>query len=152
MGVTVKIIDRGWEKIKKELGRLDDSSTNVGLFGNGGDASSNIAERAAIQELGSRRWKDSRGRPFMRQAFDDNQREIEKRVVKEYGKVVDLKTSPRQALRRIGTFHEGNIKLEISTGMFRPLAPATIRAKKSSRPLIDTGQLRGAVQHKEKMR
>ena len=36
---------------------------------------------------------------------------------------------------------------KIMTGPFAPLQPRTIARKKSSRPLIDTGQLRQAVSY-----
>lgn len=153
MGVTVEVRDKGWNFIQRELKKLRGSETDVGLFGSGGsDPGDNIAERGAVQEFGSRRWKDSRGRPFMRQAFDNNLRDIEKRVDKEYNKILEQKSSTRRALRRIGALHEGQIKQEITTGSFRPLAASTIRAKGSSRPLIDTAQMRGAIEHKEKIR
>lgn len=152
MGVTVEVKDKGWNFIQREIKKLQKSVTLVGLFGGGGDPGDNIAARGAVQEFGSKRWKDSRGRPFMRQAFDSNKSDIEKAVAKEYDRILKQKSTARRMLRRVGVLHEGQIKQEITSGSFRPLAESTIRAKGSSRPLIDTGQMRGAIQHKEQIR
>jgi len=49
------------------------------------------------------------------------------------------------ALGRLGQAAAGAVKREIIEGTFTPLKPATIRRKKSSRPLVDTGQMRQSV-------
>ena len=53
--------------------------------------------------------------------------------------------SPETALKQLGVFWEGRIKVMFREGIFRPLKPATIAAKGSSMPLIDSGQLRNSV-------
>jgi hypothetical protein len=50
-----------------------------------------------------------------------------------------------QALQRVGVVAVGEVQSYMSSGDFAPLQPETIRRKGSSRPLIDTGQLRQAV-------
>ena len=48
-------------------------------------------------------------------------------------------------LKRTGLMAEGDIKRRIAEGIAPALAPATIAAKGSSKPLIDTGQLRASI-------
>jgi hypothetical protein len=49
------------------------------------------------------------------------------------------------ALGQVGAMAVGNVQDEIVNGSFVPNAPATIRRKKSSKPLIDTGSMRQSV-------
>lgn len=51
------------------------------------------------------------------------------------------------ALDRLGVVAAGKVKEEITKGSFVPLAASTIRRKKSSKPLIDTGSLRQSITH-----
>ena len=52
-GVTVEDIDHGWDKVMREIKKLDGSYTAVGYFGHGGNPSDDIAARAAVNELGA---------------------------------------------------------------------------------------------------
>jgi hypothetical protein len=52
-----------------------------------------------------------------------------------------------QGLNLAGLVLVGAIQDKIVAGPFEPLRPATIRRKGSSRPLIDTGQMRQAVSY-----
>lgn len=49
-----------------------------------------------------------------------------------------------QALAQMGLYWEGKVKGMFREGDFQELSPATIAAKGSSRPLIDTAQLRNS--------
>jgi hypothetical protein len=51
------------------------------------------------------------------------------------------------ALELLGTDAAGAVKRYFITGEFQANAPSTIRKKKSSRPLIDSSQLRQSVTH-----
>jgi hypothetical protein len=51
------------------------------------------------------------------------------------------------ALERLGVVATGEVKREFVVGSFVPLKPETIRRKKSSRPLIHTGQLRQSINY-----
>lgn len=145
---TVEDNDLGMKAIMKEIKKLDGSSTNIGIYGNGGDASNNLAERAAIHEFGTR---DKRipERPFNRQAFDKNLKDTKKVIDIGYNKVVERKISAKRMLSNTGAWYEKKLKQEVEVGGFTALAPATISAKGSSRPLIDKGQMRGAIEHRE---
>lgn len=55
----------------------------------------------------------------------------------------------RRALATAGAFLEGEIKQTIQRGRpeWAPLKPATVRRKRSSKPLIDTGKLLNSITH-----
>ena len=55
--------------------------------------------------------------------------------------VVDRKISQRRALGQLGEFISSQIRRTIQRGIRPPNAPGTIRKKRSSKPLIDTGFL-----------
>lgn len=61
-----------------------------------------------------------------------------------------LKGEKERILRKAGAFMEGEIKKTITSGRpdWKKLNPATIKRKKSSKPLMDTGAMRNAVTHK----
>ena len=48
-------------------------------------------------------------------------------------------------LNKLGILAQGDIQAEITSLMTPALSPRTIRAKGSSKPLIDTGAMRQAV-------
>jgi hypothetical protein len=50
-----------------------------------------------------------------------------------------------RALNQAGHAAVGAVQNKIATGSFAPLKPATIKRKKSSKPLINTGALKSAV-------
>ena len=62
----------------------------------------------------------------------------------------ELKGEKERILRKTGAFLEGEIKKTITSGRpdWKKLKPATIKHKKSSKPLMDTGAMRNAVTHK----
>lgn len=55
--------------------------------------------------------------------------------------------SVEQGLARLGTLYQAEVQKRISDGIEPPLAESTIRRKGSSKPLIDTGQLRSSITH-----
>lgn len=52
-----------------------------------------------------------------------------------------------QEMDRLGTLFEAEIVARIKSGVPPPNAPATVAKKKSTTPLIDTGDLFGSVTH-----
>lgn len=143
MAVTIKEIDHGWNDILNALKKLDNVATKVGLFGD-------LAERGATHEYGTRSGKIP-ARPFNRQAFDNNERQIQKQMKKEYVRLLNQrgKVNPRELISNVGEWYSGAVKKTITNGNFEPLKPVTILRKGSSKPLIDTGQMRMSITHKE---
>ena len=66
-----------------------------------------------------------------------------------YEEVVNQKIKPRRALQKLGVFGSGIIKKKITSIKTPKNHPFTIMRKGSSNPLIDSGQMRATVTHKE---
>lgn len=148
MGVQIREEDLGWERIKKDFEKLAGSRTEAGLYGSGSNPATNLAYRGAIQEFGSPK-QGIPSRPFEREAWDRNLERIWNRNINEIGDVIDGDQSPRRALARLGEYVQGLIQRSIVSGLFKSLAMSTITAKGSTRPLIDSGEMRRSVTHKE---
>lgn len=84
-------------------------------------------------------------RSFIRAWFDESQPFIASTLVSQMQLVVAGKITPEVAAERIALAFEGSVKQRISRGIEPPNAPSTIARKRSSKPLIHTGQLRNAI-------
>ena len=145
----VKVDDRKWQRIKKQLFKLNKAYTLVGIFsGETREEGLTNAEIAFINEFGTNDGHIPE-RPFMRGWFDSHRKQIEKVAEKFYKQVVDEKMTADMALKRLGEWYTGELKKSITNLKTPPNAPVTIRLKGSSNPLIDTGQMRNSVTHKE---
>lgn len=168
--MTVQIIDKGWERIKRSLKLRNNSYVKVGFPGEKAekheDSDLDVAAVAAIQEYGTSRIPS---RPFMAQSFDKKRSEIEQLVDRLDDAIFEGRESTPRALTKLGIFHQGQVRQEIVSGDFKPLAASTIAAraakvanaiqrkggatttdakrKKSggNTPLIDSGQMMGSV-------
>jgi hypothetical protein len=103
-----------------------------------------MAQLAAIQVYGT---TDGRipPRDFMNGAIERHGKEIEKMVKKLSAMIVLGKMDSKRALGIIGQFVKDKMVATIDEGGFKPNAPSTVARKGSSKPLVDTGQLRGAI-------
>lgn len=87
-------------------------------------------------------------RPFLEPGIANAEGEILKAF--EDGVRGALKGSPsalQNSLHMAGIIAVRAVQDKITAGPFAPLQPRTVARKKSSRPLIDTGQLRQAVSY-----
>ena len=112
-----------------------------------------LAEVANIHEFGAL-LKNKDGdvigeipaRSFIRAWFDEN----EARIQGMYLKLLD-KHGPEQwetAVQQLALWIQGEIQRRIRRGIDPPLAESTKERKKSSKPLIDTGQLVASIMAK----
>jgi hypothetical protein len=102
-----------------------------------------LAAIAAIHEFGLGGMPQ---RSFLRSAFDENKPMINKmgdHIVNSAIKGISTET----ALDQLGNVVQGMVQKKIVDGPFVPNSPATIKRKKSSRPLIDTGHLRQSIRY-----
>ena len=128
----------------------DGSVVNVGIFGsktdrNGKGAQTN-AEIGAIHEFGSFS-KNIPQRSFLRMPIEHEREKIMEAVVAEVGDLAQSGTK-HKLLVHIGHECENAIQRAFEThgfGAWPPDKPATFKAKGSSAPLIDTGQLRRSI-------
>ena len=136
-------VDKGFNKIIENLKKLKNTELQVGIF----DAA--IAEYAAYNEYGT---ISSLGnlhipaRPFMQLAFNEKdgwKHEIDN-VVTSVSKGKDATTM----ISILGEIATNDIKLKITDNIPPPNDPATIKRKKSSSTLIDTGAMRQSITYK----
>ena len=151
--ITMTVKDRGWKKINDLYNRLRNGKIYVkaGVL-SGSDSRSDTMDNvtlALIHEFGT---GDGRipARSFVRSTFADNrpnyEAQLKQVVVKAFGKDPDLLI---KGLNLIGLAMASDMKKRITlgAGVPPPNAPSTIKAKGSSRPLVDTGQLVRSITH-----
>jgi HK97 gp10 family phage protein len=103
-----------------------------------------IAQYAAYNEFGTETIPE---RSFMRSTFDQNLEKIEDILIIQLGLVVDRERTLTQAFNRVGLAVGGMVQMKIREIRTPPNSPYTIAEKKSSKPLIDFGQMIAAVRH-----
>lgn len=146
---SFKDIDRGYDRIKKQLFRRGTSRLVVGILAPEGQKDRGgvtNAQLGAIHEFGAPRANIPE-RSFLRRTFDERQAEYERSLRSAIGKVVDRGGSLRLALERLGARAAADVQNTIARGIPPPNAPRTVAKKGSSTPLIDTGQLRQSISY-----
>lgn len=98
----------------------------------------NLASLAAVLEFGNERIPS---RPFLRQTLAENQEKYTTLFVKLFESGVSIE----QIYEQIALIAQGDVQQNIVNGKWTANAPSTIKRKKSSKPLIDTGKLRQSV-------
>lgn len=98
----------------------------------------NLASLSAVLEFGNERIPS---RPFLRQTLAENQEKYTALFVKLFESGVSID----QIYEQIALIAQGDVQQNIVNGKWTANAPGTIKRKKSSKPLIDTGKLRQSV-------
>lgn len=143
-------IDKGYKKIVRELGKINGSYTKVGVQSDAEyQDGETVASIAAKNEYGT---ETIPSRPFMRQSFDKNKRQLDKFKVGAYNKILSKKIDSKKALAIIGEWFQKEIVKTITNGDFEANSSVTQKLKGSSKPLIDTGTLRSSIKHIEVMK
>lgn len=140
--VTDKITADG-KKLQKILKELADKEVRVG-FQQGKtteEDGTDVCDIAAWNELGT---VNMPSRPFLRMSVDDNSDKINSFMSAQKRSIINGEPADR-ILKKIGIFQKDLIQEKITEGSFEPNAPSTIKAKGSSKPLIDTGRMRQSV-------
>jgi hypothetical protein len=114
-----------------------------------GDDGTTVADVAAFNEFGL----GVPERSFIRSWADEKENENKDRLRKIGQAVVHgYISSPTQGLKRFGVLAVGEIQQRISDGISPENAESTIKAKGSSKPLIDDGIMRSKITSKVKKR
>ena len=142
--ITDRITPEGrrFERMLKELTELQ---VRVG-FQHGEaaeDDGTDVCDVAAWNEFGT---EHTPSRPFLSKSVDENEGKINDFLQSKKQDIVNG-ASAEQILKEIGIFQKDLIQEKIIEGSFAPNAPATIKKKGSSRPLIDTGRMRQSVNY-----
>lgn len=121
--------------------KLDQLELRIGVLGDGGfhDAQMTNAEIAAIHEFGAPRANIPE-RAHIRGTFDAKQGQWQAMASKLLKGVLADRFTPEQALGILGEQAVADMRAFVRAGVPPPLKAATIRAKGSSTPLIDTGR------------
>ena len=98
----------------------------------------NLASLAAVLEFGN---ESIPSRPFLRQTLAENQEKYTALFVKLFESGVSID----RIYEQIALIAQGDVQQNIVNGKWTANAPSTIKRKKSSKPLIDTGKLRQSV-------
>lgn len=158
-----KITDRdlGWARLKTEMARADGSHVNVGILSDSGmakirtpeggieEADVTLPQVAFWQEYGTRRGVPER--PFIRNTHDKNKDKYARAMKRQLKMIAAGTMTMKQALGRLGEKAAADVKKEMRNLRTPPNAPATIAAKGSSNPLIDTGTLLRSVNYEVKL-
>lgn len=149
MPSNVKDVDLGYDAFMRRMQKhMRGPNVTVGIQGTEAAQDRGFGETnvtiAAVHEFGSRDGKIPQ-RSFIR-ATIDRERELIRRML---GKAAVAVATGGNAYRAVGVVGE-KVKSEMvktidrSIGL-KPLADSTIEAKGSSRPLIDTSQLKNSI-------
>ena len=142
---TIKLMEEfenSYVLVGFQEGTVTKSQTKSGRRKEGGKSMPQIA---FDNEYGTR---TTPARPFMRTSFDENVEQLNRIIASEYDKVIDGDTTVKKSLNAIGLYGVDLIQTKIREIRFPPNSPRTIAAKKSSKPLIDFGQMIQSVRHK----
>lgn len=111
-----------------------------------GEADNDIVARAVWNHFGTSRGIPAR--PFLLNAIRKNRRLYRSALKASAAKILRGETTMERTLSKLGIFAQGHIQEEITNLRTPPNAASTIAAKGSSNPLIDSGEMRGAVTYK----
>lgn len=102
------------------------------------------AELGIIHEWGAPE-KGIPERSFMRSTMSEERENLGRLGKLQIAECLEGNTSPYDVFATIGAYLQGKIVEKITDGEFEPNNENTVKRKGSSKPLIDTGQLRGAI-------
>jgi hypothetical protein len=103
-----------------------------------------LAMIAAVHEFGSPEHNIPE-RPFIRNGIAAGRPKFSRLNAANLQLILAGRKTVTDSLNELGVMAAGEVKRGITTLKFAPLKPATIARKGSSRPLVDTGQLRQSV-------
>lgn len=128
-------------EIISRIKSVEGKKVEAGVFGG-------FAEKKAMwNEYGTSRGIPAR--PFLRNSQYEHESEWSRQVGRDMVEVFRGSISGQAVGLKLGQKMADDIKATIDAGNFAALAAATIRRKGSSRPLIDTGDMRASITHKE---
>lgn len=147
---TVKVIDRGWDGIVRDLREIGNSYAKVGLPASGKTAGRHTMEEVIeigfAHEFGSRKIPE---RSFMRTSFDQKKEEITLLQQKAITSVREGFNTPRGALKELAEEGVEIIKQKIieEDPSWPDLKDSTVAKKGGvTKKLVDTGQMLNTMQ------
>jgi len=132
-----KAVKAGNKSMHVAVGILQDEKREEGF---------SMVDLAMVHEYGS---KDGHvpERSFIRSTCDRKRKDHIRLLRQLQDKVMLGRLSKKQALIQFGEVVKSDMVQNINNGIGPALKPETIKRKKSSKPLIDTGRLKGSIAH-----
>lgn len=147
VSVTTSIKDMGLDRALDNAVKLDGRFVKVGIqAGSGAHDGVDLVDIAIYNHFGTRNIP---ARPFVADCADKNRSQIQEAQKRIAYRVMEG-MSPDSGLAQLGEWYQNILKAHIRNGGWAANAPSTIRKKKSSRPLVDTGALVNAVRWTKK--
>lgn len=134
----------------RNTARRYSAKVEVGYFGNGqhtGKRPITLGNLARIHEHGTRHTPK---RPFVAPALAKNRGKYLKLAGESFIPIVRGKKTTNQLWQLVGQEAVKDVQDYMVTATFTSLSPKTIKQKGSSKPLIDTGQLRQSITYRVK--
>lgn len=134
------------EKLEGKITELKGLSVVVGVTAKSNARNDELtnADLAMIHEFGSPAHNIPE-RSFLRKPLINNAEAVANLAKNAIGKFIAGEISLETALGYVGEEAKGISKEAVTNGISPALKPATIKRKKSSKPLIDTGQLLNSI-------
>lgn len=158
MGITLRMQRKKAGLLEKLIRNFKRENPKVAVGFPAGEASQSNIMKAIYNEFGTKGsgkgFSTPRGggfggpipeRPFMRNAMRSNQTKYQQFMKVSAKAILSGEVTPEVSLKRLGRMAQVDIQEEITSLSSPPNSPTTIRLKGSSNPLIDTGEMRGAV-------
>ena len=151
---NVRDIDHGYRALMNRVRRLGKPQISVGLHAKEGDVMHKAepgehAQPVTVLAVGT--WAEfGLGQPersWLRAWYDGARSAAFADIRKMMALVLAGKIPLDQAMNKLGLRFVGQIQHRIAQGIAPPNAPATIKRKGSSTPLINTGQFRSSITH-----
>ena len=134
------------EKLEGKIAEIMGLSVVVGVTAKSNARSDELtnADLAMIHEFGSPAHNIPE-RSFLRKPLINNAEVVANLAKNAIGKFIAGEISLETALGYVGEEAKSISKVAVADGISPALKPATIKRKKSSKPLIDTGQLLNSI-------
>lgn len=133
--------DLGFKKIQKLLKKEVDKTIQIGIFKEAGKNDGEyISEYAFKNEFG----EGVPERSFLRSTMNENESKYQDFAIKTFEKTLDANLTANI----IAEMCVDDVKKKIASNLPPPNSPETIKRKKSSKTLIDTGMMRNSVTYR----
>ena len=143
MGASVESHDHGAAALVKAFKSMRGLVLRVGILqGDDSHGGATVGEIAEFHEFGTETIPQ---RSFIRAWYDENFERNRALFKIMMARVTRGQLTQEQAFHQLGSLFVAQIQQRIVDGIPSPLADSTIKAKGSSTPLIDTGQLKASI-------
>lgn len=150
VSASVTVRDLGWRRVKTRMREMDGRSVKVGILakdaGKTYDDGTTVVDVATFNEYGT---TTSPKRPFLRHTADTSKRAVASATTRAVSALVAGRGNVTQSLDTLGQWYAKRIQTMIrrSKSWAAPNAPATIKRKGHSTPLIETRLLLASISH-----